>query len=489
MSYRRAGWAVATIFLFLCVLPSLAWLGTAAGEDQNAAAGSSFPDLIFVQTRKIVVGGLAGHFPQGSQLMRLDLANKTAGVNNLTPRFFAAADPQVSFDGRRVLFSAKRTPEEHWQVWEMNADGSGQKQVTNCPADCLRADYLPQDKIVYTARTVRRGVDEWRLVVSKNDGSEARPITFGPGDFETEAVLQNGLILASASWPLDPSGPQAKTRVLYTLKPDGTELETLRYERDAAGSSADAAELDDGSIVFERTSAGLAPEGGTLTEIKPGALRGAPLGPQTAMSWSPADLTGDELVVARWMTGQASHSGRFDLYSFARSSASFGRLIYSDPPFSSVQPVPLKPRPAPRWFWSLVQPEAKIARLICLDSYLAGDEPNGRISGTIARVRVLTFDSASNAEKALGEAPVERDGSFYIAVPPDRPVRFELLDPQGHVLRAQKSWVWGRPGEDRGCSGCHQDRSVVPQNQWPLTLRRFDTPTPLGVATSSGAKP
>ena len=489
MSYRRAGWAVATIFLFLCALRSFAWLGPAAGEGQNAAAGSSFPDLIFVQTRKIVVGGLAGRFPQGSQLMRLDLAKRTAGANKLTPRFFAAADPQVSFDGRRVLFSAQRTPGEHWQVWEMNADGSGQKQITDCPADCLRPDYLPQNEIVYTARAIRRGADEWRLVVAKNDGSGARPITFGPGDFETEAVLQNGLMLVSASWPLDASGPQTKTRVLYTIKPDGTELETLRYERDAAGSSTDAAELDDKSIAFERTSADHAAEGGRLTEIKPGALRGAPLGPQTAMSWSPADWTGDELVVARWVTGTASNSGRFDLYSFARSSASFARLIYSDPPFSSVQPVPLKPRPAPKWFWSLVQPEAKAARLICLDSYLAGDEPTGRINGTIARVRVLTFDPVSNTEKVLGEAPVEKDGSFYVAVPPDRPVRFELLDPQGRVLRAQKSWVWARPGEDRGCAGCHQDRAVAPQNEWPLTLRRFDTPTPLGVATSSRAKP
>ncbi|MGB7593852.1 MAG: hypothetical protein WBO19_21695, partial [Terriglobia bacterium] len=73
------------------------------------------------------------------------------------------------------------------------------------------------------------------------------------------------------------------------------------------------------------------------------------------------------------------------------------------------------------------------------------------------------------------------DGSFYIAVPPDRPVRFELLNAEGKVVRAQQSWVWARPGEEHGCVGCHEDRAVAPENRWPLALRRFDTPTCLGV--------
>jgi hypothetical protein len=86
-----------------------------------------------------------------------------------------------------------------------------------------------------------------------------------------------------------------------------------------------------------------------------------------------------------------------------------------------------------------------------------------------------------NQERPLGEASVEADGSFYIAVPPDQPVRFELLDAAGTVIRAQRSWIWSRPGEERGCVGCHEDKSVAPENRWPLALRSFDTPTRLGV--------
>jgi len=79
---------------------------------------------------------------------------------------------------------------------------------------------------------------------------------------------------------------------------------------------------------------------------------------------------------------------------------------------------------------------------------------------------------------------VEKDGSFYIAVPPDRPVRFELLDANGAVIRAQQSWIWSRPGEERGCVGCHENKAIAPENRWPLALKRFDTPTPLGLGST-----
>jgi len=98
-----------------------------------------------------------------------------------------------------------------------------------------------------------------------------------------------------------------------------------------------------------------------------------------------------------------------------------------------------------------------------------------------SRVRVLAYDSAAGKENDLGEAPVEQDGSFYIAVPADRPVRFELLNGEGKVVRQQQSWIWARPGEEHGCVGCHEDRAVAPENSWPMALRRFDTPTRLGV--------
>jgi hypothetical protein len=104
-------------------------------------------------------------------------------------------------------------------------------------------------------------------------------------------------------------------------------------------------------------------------------------------------------------------------------------------------------------------------------------------------VRVLTLDAVTLQERSLGEAPIEKDGSFFIAVPPDRPVRFELLAPSGRVIRAQRSWIWTRPGEEHGCAGCHEDRALAPENRWPMALHRLDTPVRLGVEGGPQAAP
>jgi hypothetical protein len=104
----------------------------------------------------------------------------------------------------------------------------------------------------------------------------------------------------------------------------------------------------------------------------------------------------------------------------------------------------------------------------------------GRLVGRIAKVRVLALEQPGNRERIVGDAPVESDGSFYATVPADAPIRFELLGATGKMLHAQQSWIWVRNGEDRGCQGCHDSPALAPENHFPMALRRFDTPTPLG---------
>ena len=67
-------------------------------------------------------------------------------------------------------------------------------------------------------------------------------------------------------------------------------------------------------------------------------------------------------------------------------------------------------------------------------------------------VRVWALDDAGSAV-SLGQAPVERDGSFYVQAPGERAVRFELLDRAGKTVAAEKGWFWARRGEQRICVG------------------------------------
>jgi len=434
-----------------------------------------------VQAPVVAAGELATRFPQGSRLVRLASGAKPASLVNLTPEFFAAADPQVSFDGARVLFAGQKEPGARWQIWEMNADGSQERQVSSGPDDCLRPAYLPREEVVFTVTRGSGRQTTSQLVVSTRDGSEARPITFGPGNFQVETVLQNGLILASAVSPLLPGSEADGSRELYTLRPDGSGLASFRCDHQQRVVRAEAEELGDGSVVYVKNARADHEVGGELAQIRRGALHNSIISPLQVVSWSPRRLEGEKLIVARKALASRPAKGKFDLYAFDSASGKFGEPFYQDPELSSVQAVPLAAHPVPRWYWSTLNPDLKVGYFICLDSYQALDAPKGRITKPIAKVRVLALDPASHQESALGEAPVEKDGSFYIAVPPDRPVRFELLDSNNSLIQAQRSWIWARSGEERGCAGCHEDKTLAPENRWPETLRRFDTPTCLGV--------
>ena len=137
----------------------------------------------------------------------------------------------------------------------------------------------------------------------------------------------------------------------------------------------------------------------------------------------------------------------------------------------------IAPHPAALAYHSILHPDHKSGRIICLDAYASKDFANGRLPGQIVRVRALV--KSQYGEKILGEAPVEQDGSFYATVPADTPIRLQLLGAHGEVLRQQRSWMWVRTGEDRGCVGCHESQTLAPENRSPMTLQRFDTPTPL----------
>ncbi|MGA2301373.1 MAG: hypothetical protein ABSG77_11865 [Candidatus Acidiferrum sp.] len=397
----------------------------------------------------------------------------------LTPEFFAAADPQVDFSGAKILFSAQKNAGAKWQIWEMNADGSEKRQITNCTGDCLRAAYLPDGEIVFTVEGLRSGRPESYLAVSKIDGSQMHRITFGPGNFWLETVLRDGRVLASASSPLQDTEAARKTRLLYTLRPDGAALEALRCEHQSSVRRGDAAELEDGSIIFVRKGSANGTSGGTLAEVRKNDPGESAVGGLAPKYRSPRPLSAGTVIVSRSSAPRGASQAKFDLYAFDLKKQMDGDLIYSDPKLSSIQAVPLIANPVPKRFWSTLNMESQAGYFISLNSYVSTEGIKGRLAAAIARVRVISLENTGTGERSLGEAPVEKDGSFYVEVPANQPVRFELLDANGQTIVAERSWIWARPGEQHGCPGCHGDKALAPENRWPLTLKRFDTPTAL----------
>ncbi len=444
-----------------------------------ATSSSVPPDIVFVQTPKFIRGPLAQRFPRGSRIVRLNSSANSGTVFPVTDEFFAAADPQIRFDAGKILFSAQKRKDDHWQLWEMDLDGSHQRQITHCDRNCLRGAYLPADEIVLTVESAGIKQISSHLAVVSTDGSNFHAITFGPAPFQLETVLRDGRLVASAPWPLYDS-PADSPRLLYTLRPDGTALESFRCDHTGKAIQTDAEELQDGSLVFVRQAILGHDPSGALVQVQQGALHAMTLTPKKAMYQSPRQISENELIVARSTLTPTNIPGRSDLYFMNLATGLLGPLIYRDAKLSSIQPVPVLSRAVPKHYWNTLNPESATANFISLNSYSSADAANGRIATPISRVRVLALDGSDGAERNLGEAPVESDGSFFVKVPANAPVRFVLLDANGHPIREERGWIWARPGEQRGCTGCHGDKTVAPDNHWPLTLRRFDTPTALG---------
>jgi hypothetical protein len=436
--------------------------------------------IAFLQAPVVAAAGdLVGRFPQGSQLVRLDLGaagGAQGAVVVLTPEFFAAADPQISFDGNWILFSGKLQRDSHWQIWQMPAVGGAPLLITDCEGDCLKAVYLPSDEIAYTTVQGVGAERESGVEVCAGDGADAHAITFGPGRYEVETVLHSGRLLLSAEGPPVAHGGVGRARRLYVVDPDGSGLMMLR-ENDGAGEiRGGAEELADGTIVFLQRDAA---RGGSaeLAWIRPGALRAAAI-ERGALGYASVRALSDGMLVV---------SRRGVLYSVDLKRGGREALLYRDARGSSVQAVPIAAHAAVEAYRSILHPERKTGRILCLDSYASEDVASGRLARHVARVRVLA--KAKNGEKVLGGAPVEVDGSFYATVPADRAIRLELIGNRGEVVKAQRSWMWVRGGEDRGCTGCHENQALAPENRSPMTLQRFDTPSALDGAVGKAARP
>ncbi len=450
--------------------------------------GRELPALVFVEAFQVVRGELSRRFPEGSRLVRYDPQNPANPPTNLTPNFFAAADPRVSGSGKEILFSAQVQRESTWQIWEMKADGSGQHQLVECPGDCFQAAYLPRGEIAFTVVTGNMGQPASAVYVGKSDGTQVHAITFGPGNFQVETVLHDGRILVSAESMLVPEPRGPRRRSLFVLNPDGTGLTAFRRAPALQSAQPGAEELADGTVLFaKRENLAGQRSGNELAMVIPGALRDSAMARSSSSIWSAHQLDGNALVVAKQNLDSPLARSRFDLYAFDLANKTFGPLIYRHPSLSSVQAVALEGHPPPKFYWSILHPESKVGRAICLNVHLSADAPQGRLADDITQVRVLSLQDDQKQQVVLGDAPVESDGSFYLAAPADRPVRFELLNAKGAVVKVQRSWIWVRPGEDRACLGCHADPALTPANHWALALKRASGPTLL--ASPAGTQP
>jgi hypothetical protein len=380
-------------------------------------------------------------FPAGATLK----ISTGGACRALAPAFHASADATISFDGQRVLFAGKPTAADFWQIWEVPLTGGTPRRVSASEGDCVRPLYLPDGRVVYTRlATAGPAIEAAPLA-----GGKGERLTFAPGRYLTDDVLRDGRILFEAG--------RDRQRELFTIYADGTGVEAVRC--DHGKDRGDARQVSSGDVVFTsgarlaRFTSALAAQ----TDVSQPALE--PAGPVA------------EVAPETWILALRGKDGRFGLYGWDAATKQTAPLVIP-PSGNAVQPVVVMARTAPPQFPSALVPTRTAGNLLCLDARASRTPLAG---ADIRRVRIYTR-GATGEPVLLGQTVPERDGSFYVEVPADRPLRIELIDGPGRTVRAEQGWFWMRPSEQRVCVGCHTGPERAPENKVPEILLKTIVP-------------
>ena len=146
-----------------------------------------------------------------------------------------------------------------------------------------------------------------------------------------------------------------------------------------------------------------------------------------------------------------------------------------------VEPILVAPRATPKRHPSGLH-DWNYANMMALD---ARESREGDLKTAPASVR-LEMQDAQGRAIVMGTAAVEKDGSFFVKTPADKPIRFTLLDDRGVVLRQEHGWFWIRRGEQRICVGCHVGPERASENRMPDVLLRSTVPADLSQQKSPG---
>ena len=508
----RSSCRVATLATYLMIggaVVAAAETGRAESKPPNVE-GRSEARLILVQVplvteanpnRSEAAGAACVEPPLESRIVAFDPSVPANGVTNLTPGFAAAGQPDLSFDGQRVLFTAKRTEGEPFNVWEMNTDGTGLRQITKRSSDCYMPIHLstiytldaekPVHQIAFCS--VASGEHVSSLYTCRMDGTRTRRITFNPYGASDPFLISDSRLLYSSGNAPAPAGGSASGTTLMTVNTDGTDVFIFAAACEAPVVHGMPCETPDGWIVYVESNGDGPDRGGSLVAVaRTRSLHTRRLiaDDSSGLYHSPSIRPTGELLVSY----RAKNGGSYGLYLLDPQSGAQKAQVLDTAQWHEIDAFAVHPRFEPAGHASVVKDQVDSGKLYCMNAYLSDTEESRRFEqGRIKTLRVVrairdtgggpisspgqqekhsASDASTVREEVLGSIAVEQDGSFLVDVPARTPLRLETLDAEGKVLQAMTSWLWVMPQEPRGCIGCHEDRELTPPNRHVYALRK-----------------
>ncbi len=433
--------------------------------------------------------------------------------------------PDVSFDGKKLLFSFQPHNEKSFHLYECNIDGSGLKQLTFGDYDDLDPVYCPDGKIVFCSSRqhsyVRCMPMTHSFAMSRCD-ADGKNIYVTSANGEPEylpSVMNDGRVIFTRWEYTD----KALWRVqsLWTCNPDGTNTQIFWGNQSVWPDLLGEARAIPGSSKVMFTGMGHhAWFNGSIGIIDPNKGLDYPDG----LSRITRDVDWPE--VGNGPTDPASeydyhNSGKFFAYKtpyplsdeYFLVSAREGGHLYSGADngwffrlylmdvygnkeliyrgqYNAYHAMPLKARPMPPARPDLVdwpaigKGETPKPGILYSNNVFDGAPAILKEKGKAIRVvqmdpktyttwhKTVQHDGpavsvfqADGVKRILGTIPIEPDGSVAFEVPPGEAVFFEMLDAEGRAIHVMRSFTNVMPGETRGCFGCHETNMATRGNQ------------------------
>jgi hypothetical protein len=403
-------------------------------------------------------------------------------------------DPQVHYDGRKIIFSYRKAGSDNFHLYEVNADGGELRQLTDGRCDDIEPTYLPDGTIVFCSSRCNRWVNCWLTHVAvlyrcDADGKNVRPISSNNEHENTPWPLPDGRLLYQRWEYVDRS--QVHYHHLWTINPDGTG-QMIYYGNMHPGTVMIDAKPIPGTekiVAVFSPGHGRKEHDGQITIVTPKA------GPDEKASARPVSqgqdyrdpypFSEDCFLVAQGtkllvMNGRGQTN---EIYRLPAELAQAGVRCH--------EPRPLWPRSRERVIPPRVALKQTTGRLVLTDVY-NGRSMEGVRPGEIKKLLVLetlpmpihytggmeplSYGGTFTLERILGTVPVEPDGSAYMEVPAVRSLFFVALDENNNSVKRMQSFLTVMPGETTSCVGCHEQRTRTPVSKGQNALQALSRP-------------
>ena len=454
------------------------------------------------------------NFFQGSQLSLLTMNGIWAIEETLLSDSLGVfRDPEVDFDGKRVLFAWKQSEKESdFHIHEIDMKTRKVRQITSGLgyAD-IEPIYLPDGNILFNSTRVGTSVDCWFTEVSNmyicdREGRYMRQVGFDQVHTVSPALLDDGRVIFTR-WDYNDRA-QLFPHPLFQMNPDGTGQSeyygmnswfptTIAHARQIPGTRKVMATVtghhapQHGKIGIIDTEAGRDENEGVMLAAplrKPNNDRIDSWGQFTDQFQYPFPLNETDFLVSYTPLGyHVGHPMMFGIYWMDVDGNR--ELLYADPKISCNQPLMLASRPIPFRRSSTVD-YTKTTGTYYMQNIYEGQLMGTLPKGTIKKLRVIEIEYRSagigevhnegpgggalssspvgvgntswDIKRVHGEVDVYEDGSAMFEVPARTPLFFQALDENGHMVQTMRSWSTLMPGEIQSCVGCHEHKNSVP---------------------------